>query len=114
MFSGIDIVLFLVTAYIGFSMETSLPGGPMLSPLLSCFLAADLGWLTIFFLGMLGIMDAIMLRWEDFLWLGAGAASGCFVGMILGGVFGGYTGLVGPILGGVGAVLALNYRLIYI
>lgn len=107
-FNTIEIVLFLGTALIGFSLEGYLPGGQMIAPLLSCFVAGDLAWLLDFVIGEMGFTQQIMLRLSDFLTIGIGAGLGCLVGMVLGGVVGGYTGIIGPVCGGVGAVLAFK------
>lgn len=113
-FPGIELVLFLGTAFIGFGLESYMPGGANIAGALSCFFAADLAWVLVYFLGILYGVNEIQLRYQDFLWLGIGAGLGCLLGMFLGGVIGGFTYLMGPVLGGVGAVLAFKYKLFYI
>lgn len=98
-----DLILFLGTALIGFSLENYLPGG-MLAPFLSCFLGADVALFIAYFLGQ-GPIDLRAL-----LTVGVGAAIGCMVGMLIGGAVGGsgIINVLGPVLGGVGAVLAFK------
>jgi hypothetical protein len=103
-FGGIEFFLFLGTALIGFSLENYLPGGGTIAPMFSCFLAAIITYLVIYLFKLSGnSFPGIM----DLIWLGIGAAIGCGLGMLIGG-FVGFTYLIGPILGGVGAVIAFK------
>lgn len=111
-FIGItQLVMFLGTAYFGFSFAGYFPGGPMIGEILSCFVAADLTYLILAVLSKINILHSkigLEIDIAAILEVGLYAAIGCLAGMILGGLVGGYGSILGPILGGLGAVFAVK------
>lgn len=106
MFGIAELFIFVVTTGAGYYFTAMLPfGSVMVNHFFSCFLAADLSYVVWkLYSKFTGGNTAIF--WQDFIAMGLGGGIGCLLGAWVGDSLA--LTILGPVGGGIGAVLAFN------